>query len=603
MRGIHHKARPVRRLLRLPPRQDPAQQAPPRLVRELTHGRGAVLSLALVLALLSTIASLAVPWFVKDLITKLGRHESLVAVALLMAGCALGGAAASTASSYLLQRAGEAMILNLRSKAMTHGLRLPLRTVREQGTGTLVARVTSDAVLLRSLVDTGVVQLPVAGTTVVLTLGVMGYLDWVLAALTIGVFTAVGITVGWVVVRVRRNIVAQQTSLGALSQRFTAVLTSLATIKAYRAEDRTARALRDDAAELGQRALAGARLQSLLSPVMGLGQQIALVGVIVIGGARMASGDLSIPDFAAFLLYLMQLAGPVMLLVTGVNRIQSGFAARERFTTLLALEQEPDQAREAGPEMLPLPTVTAGPALALRDVHAGYDGSPALRGVTFAVPEVGLTALVGHSGAGKSTVLGLVERFLDADSGQVEIFGRDVQKWPLSALREQLAYVDQYFTLLEGRVRDNLLLGQQDPDAVPQKHIMAVLDAVGLRADIEALPQGLDTVIGRATDLSGGQRQRLALARGLLAPAPLLLLDEPTSQLDGINEQRLRTAMTTESRRRAVLVVAHRLSTVRHADHVVLLDRGQVVDAGGHDALMERCGAYRELVHSQSWAA
>ncbi|MEV0845474.1 ABC transporter ATP-binding protein [Streptomyces sp. NPDC049954] len=580
-----------------------ARRSAPGLVGELLRGRGTALSLALGLALLSTVASLAVPWFVKELITALGRHESLTSTACLMAGCALGGAAASAGSSYLLQRAGEAMILGLRSKAMSHGLRLPLSTVREQGAGTLVARVTSDAVLLRSLVDTGVVQLPVAATTVVLTLGVMGYLDWALAALTVGAFAGVGIAVGWIVVRVRRNVIAQQTSLGVLSQRFTAVLASLTTIKAYQAEERTARALHEDAAELGQRALTGARLQSWLSPVMGLGQQVALVGVIVVGGARLTSGALDIAAFAAFLLYLLQLTGPVMLLVTGVNRLQSGFAARERFTSLLSLEQEREQAQDHGEGRSLAVAAADRPALVLRDVHAGYDGNPALRGVSFGVPGRGLTALVGHSGAGKSTVLALVERFLDTDSGQVEVFGRDVRRWPLSALRSQVAYVDQSFTLLEGRIQDNVLLGHRDPGAVPREQVLAALDTVGLRADVEELPHGLDTVIGRATDLSGGQRQRLALARGLLSPAPLLLLDEPTSQLDGINEQRLRTAMTAASRQRAVLVVAHRLSTVRHADQVVLLDRGRVVDAGRHEVLMERCGPYRELVHSQSWAA
>ncbi|WP_370420614.1 ABC transporter ATP-binding protein [Streptomyces sp. QH1-20] len=550
---------------------------------------------ALVLALASTVGTLAVPWAVKELIARISDGGSLVGPVSIMAGFALGGAVASAVSAYLLERIGEGMIFRLRSEAMAHGLRLPLRTIRAEGSGTLVARITSDAVLLRSVVDVGVVQLPVAAATVLLTLGVMAYLDWVLAALTVGVFTLVGLAVGWVVVRVRRNLMAQQTFLGVLSQRFTAALGSLTTIKAYRAEERTAEQLSGDAAVLREKALKGARLQSLLSPVLGLGQQAALVSVIVVGGARITSGDLGIAEFAGFLLYLMQLVGPVMLMVTGVNRLQSGLAARDRFTSLLTLPAEEDAVASVGRAILP------GPALELNGVHFGYGGDPVLRGVSFTVQRTGLTAVVGHSGAGKTTVLSLVERFLEPDSGRVAVLGREVRHWPLGALRERIAFTDQAFTLLEGTVRENLTLGRSD--TAPDDELWAALAAVGLREDVAALADGLDTELGRATDLSGGQRQRLALARVVLSSAPLVLLDEPTSQLDSVNEQRLRDVMTRVAREQAVVVVAHRLSTVQHADQVVVMDHGRVVDAGRHAELMARCGVYRELVHSQAWVA
>lgn len=208
---------------------------------------------------------------------------------------------------------------------------------------------------------------------------------------------------------------------------------------------------------------------------------------------------------------------------------------------------------------------------------------------------------MGPSGAGKSTALALVDRFVRPSTGSVAVLGHDVRHWPLDALRARIAYVDQSFTLLEATARENLRLGRTGP--VGDAELAAALDAVGLAEDVARLPHGLDTVLGRESDLSGGQRQRLALARALLSDADIVLLDEPTSQLDGLNEQRFRSVVETLALTRTVVVVAHRLSTVQHARHVVMMDHGTVVDAGGHDVLLRRCPPYRELVASQAVAA
>ncbi|MCZ1001048.1 ABC transporter ATP-binding protein [Streptomyces mirabilis] len=187
---------------------------------------------------------------------------------------------------------------------------------------------------------------------------------------------------------------------------------------------------------------------------------------------------------------------------------------------------------------------------------------------------------------------------MHADAGRIRLLGHDVRAWPLPELRRRITYVDQQFTLLEGSVRENLQLGRGRPAA--DHDLAEALDAVGLREDVDALPDGLDTVLGRENDLSGGQRQRLALARALLTDADVVLLDEPTSQLDSINEKRFRHVVDDLAATRAVLVVAHRLSTVRHADHVVMVTAGALTDSGTHDDLMERCEPYRELVTSQT---
>lgn len=206
--------------------------------------------------------------------------------------------------------------------------------------------------------------------------------------------------------------------------------------------------------------------------------------------------------------------------------------------------------------------------------------------------------MVGLSGSGKSTVLGLVERFMDPQEGRVEVFGHGADQWPLADLRGRLAYVDQGATLLRDTVRNNLTIGREIP--VADEDLLRALRDVGLEEEITRLPDGLDTVLGGNHDLSGGQRQRLALARASLSDAPLVLLDEPSSQLDTLNELRLRRLVDEIGRDRAVLVVAHRISTVRHADHVIVMDGGQVTAEGRHDDLMRTSPMYAELVHGQA---
>ncbi|MFI6563641.1 ABC transporter ATP-binding protein [Streptomyces sp. NPDC050534] len=579
----------------------PAAQAV-RLGADIVHGNRLQLAVALLLALASTAGTLGVPLIMKDVIDAFARDESITVPALELAGVALGAALASAGSGYLLARIGEFMLLRLRRRVMAHTLALPLGTVRIQGAGNLVARVTSDALLLRAVIDVGLVQLPLAVLTVASTLAIMAVLDWMLVLVAVAAFAVAGAAIGFVVVRVKRNVVDQQEAIGGLAQRFTAHLAALATIKAYRSEGKSAERLGEDAAQLTGTSLTGARLQSLIGPVMGLGQQIALVSVIVGGGARMAHGHLTAPDFAAFLLYLLQLVTPVTMVATGIGRLQAGLAAKARFGELLALPRENDDDTASG---APVPEPVPGrPAVAFHEVGFSYAGSlapPVLTGLSFTAPRTGLTALVGPSGAGKSTALTLIDRFAPAGTGRIEVLGHDVRAWPLPELRRRVTYVDQQFTLLEGSVRDNLQLGRYRPPA--EEELTAALDAVGLREDVAALPDGLDTVLGRENDLSGGQRQRLALARALLTDAEIVLLDEPTSQLDSINELRFRHVVEELSATRAVLVVAHRLSTVRHADHVVMLDSGTVLDAATHPELMARCAPYRELVTTQALAS
>ncbi|MGW3950383.1 ABC transporter ATP-binding protein [Streptomyces sp. NPDC004752] len=583
---------------------------------------------AVLLALAATGATLAVPMVMRRIVQAYVGHQGVTGLVLLMTALALGGAVAAALSAFFLARAGEHTVLTVRQRVTAHALRLPLPEARRVGAGELVARVTSDSAQLRSVVDIGVTQLPMACLTAVATLIIMGFLDWVLLLIVVGTFSVAALAITAFVKGIRNSTSAQQAALGELAQRFTSALSALPTIKAHRAESQVASGIVRCAETAATAAVDAARRQAFVTPIMGLGQQFALVAVVMGSGIRLASGAIGVAEFAAFLLYLLQLVAPLSLLANGFARLQLGFAAGSRIEQILATPTEDARATApgrllAGPGEPRAETGHMPHAVQFEEVvfshsqdrsaqdrsaqdRSGQDrptqdrpgqDRPTLDGLSFTAPRRGITALVGASGVGKTTALDLVEGFLAPQAGTVRVLGRDVAQWSLDGLRAHVAYLDQTFALVEGTVRENLELGRRTP--LTDACLYEVLARVALDRAVADLPQGLDTVLGRAEDLSGGQRQRLALARTLLSDASVVLLDEPSSQLDGVNETRLREAVDELARDRAVIMVAHRVSTIRQADHIVMIDEGRRRDAGTHDELLDRCGPYRELVGGQ----
>ncbi|MGK4582155.1 ABC transporter ATP-binding protein [Kitasatospora sp. HPMI-4] len=574
-----------------------------RILREMAAGRGGQVVLIAVLSVASTGATLALPMLVGKLIAAIQQGHGLTLWALAMVGVGLGTAVSGAVAAYLLSRMGQRLLCRLRIRTMDHALRLPTSNVREEGPGGMVARVTADAARLKAVIDIGPIQLPMAGATVIGTLIIMGIMDWVLLLITVAAFlVAAGVVVA-VVKGLRRKYAIVGEEVGALAQHFAAAVQAVTIIKAYRAERTVAGELARSAERVAGHEIDAARMESLMVPVINLGQQIALVSVVIGGGARMIDGHLSLSDFVAFLLYLLQLTAPLIMAASGVNGLQVGLVARQRFDDFFALPRE-----AGGPAGESVPRPATGhdapegtPAVRFDKVSFSYGPTPVLRETDLVVPGRGLTAMVGLSGSGKTTALGLIERFVTEDSGSVRIFGREAADWPLDELRGRMAYVDQASTLLQDTVRSNLQLGQDT--ALPDESLYEALEKVGLADEIRRLPDGLETVLGGANDLSGGQRQRLALARAVLSDARLVLLDEPSSQLDSINEQKLRDVVDTLAAGRAVLVVAHRISTVQHADHVIVLDGGRLVGQGTHDELLRDCPNYADLVSGQMLSA
>ena len=550
------------------------------------------LELVAALTVVGSVLALASPLLTREVLDAVRDGRPTGRAVLLLLASVVGGALVGGFERYLLQRTAEGVVLGARTGLAAHLLRLPVAEHDARRSGDLLSRVGADTTQLHAAVTSGLFQLA-SGTVIVSGAVVaMALLDPSLLAVTL---LSVGVAIGLVVSvsrRVRLLSTLAQARVGDMTSAVERSLGAVRTIRASSAEERETAAVAGSARAAYDAGLRAARLSALVSPASSLAVQGSFLLVLALGGARVARGDLTVADLVAFVLYLFLLVLPLAQALQAWTTLQAGLGALQRVEEIRALPAED----AGGPE--PVVLDPAAPLLELRNVDFAYAaGGPVLSGVSFTIPRGTRTALVGPSGAGKSTVLALVERFYDVTAGSLLVGGTDVRALPRTQLRELLGYVEQEAPALAGSLRDNLLLAAPGATEV---ELQAVVDAVNLRELVDRAPDGLDSEVGDGgVLLSGGERQRLAIARSLLSAPPLLLLDEPTSNLDSRNEVALRAAVDAVARDRTLLVVAHRLSTVVDADQIVVLEGGRVVAVGRHAELLETSPLYRELAAHQ----
>jgi len=586
------------------------------LLPYLAEHRG-VLAVVIALSLVGAGASLLQPLLVSQVIGLVQKGQSLGMLVWALVGLVLAAALISGIQHYLLQRTGTSVVLSARRQLVQRMLRLPIAEFDQRRTGDLVSRVGSDSTLLYAVVTQGLVDAIGGAVLFIGALIAMLVIDPVLLGLTVLV---IGVSIAAVVLlsrRVRTASRQQQEKVGDLAAAVERSISAIRTVRASNATTRETDAVVEDAVGAYHAGVRVAKISALIVPLSAIALQVSLLVVIGVGGYRVASGALTIASLVAFILFLFMLIAPLGNAFGALTSVNQALGALGRIQEIIAIpsEDEHDDALE------PTAPVTTDAAIAFDDVRFSYpesahkterekaiaaavgeDALPprdteVLHGVSFEVPRGSRVALVGPSGAGKSTILALIERFYDPTAGVVRIGGLDVRGIPRETLRGQIGYVEQDAPVLAGTLRDNLTLSS--PDATDEQ-CRAVLHSVNLDEVLERNELGLDAPVGESgVMLSGGERQRLAIARALLAAPPILLLDEATASLDGLNEQLLREAIDAVAANRTLLVIAHRLSTVVDSDRIIVLDHGKVVGVGTHSELVVSTPLYKDLAKHQ----
>ncbi|MFF9210764.1 MULTISPECIES: ABC transporter ATP-binding protein [unclassified Streptomyces] len=582
----------------------------------LTAGHRTAIAVASVLTLVGSALGLAQPLVARQVVDASGRGHVIWPLLVLLGALFVVEAATGAAGRFLLERMGEGVVRQLRLGLVGRLLRLEMREYDRHRGADLISRVTADTTLLREVVSQALVDLVTGSLVAAGAIALMAWLDLLLLFLVAVTVAVAAVLVASLLAGIRHASEQMQGSVGAIAAGLERALSALPMVRVHRAEEREAAGIgaRVDAAYgAGVRT---AKLAAVMSSAVELAVQGSFLIVLVVGGLRVNGRAGSLGDLVAFLLYASYLVLPLSSVFRAVGLVQRGMGAYQRIDEALRLPVEPaagpaakDRApapRPSGPSTGHGTSTGTGtgrppherPVLALRDVHFGYDPRrPVLRGVSFSVPQRRHVALVGRSGAGKSTVFALVARFYEPDAGALFFQGRPATGLTRDACRRRIALVDQNTHVVHGTLRDNITYAV--PDATDAE-IRRVIELARLEEVVDRLPGGLSAVVGEhGGTLSGGERQRVALARALLARPALLLLDEPTSHLDAINEAALTTVMKDVAQECALLVIAHRLSTVQHADHIVVLEDGRTTAGGRHEELLAGNALYRELADSQ----
>lgn len=580
------------------------------------------------LSIVGALASLAQPLLVSQVITVVEAGDPLGGIVWALIALVVVSGIITGYQHYLLQRTGEGVVLSSRKKLIAKLLHLPIAEFDTRRTGDLVSRVGSDTTMLRAVLTQGLVEAVGGAVTFVGALIAMLVIDPVLLGLTVLVIAIAVTTVTLLSARVREASHAAQEKVGDVAASVERAISSVRTIRAAGATERELADVSAEAEGAWRMGVQVAKISALIVPIAGIAMQVSFLVVLGVGGFRVASGAITVANLVAFILFLFMMILPLGQAFGAITSVNQALGALGRIQEILDLPDEDAFDRELAPLAVIVgpanesvrpdapavefdgvhfayattsPSDPADPGNDTADAHAPEpsvtERQPVLRGVSFQVPRGQRIALVGPSGAGKSTILALIERFYDPSVGAVRLGGLDLRSLDRGELRAQIGYVEQDAPVLAGSLRDNLRLGSPEASDAECEH---VLRAVNLGAVLERDPAGLDAAVGEdGIMLSGGERQRLAIARALLAAPPILLLDESTSSLDGVNERMMREAIDQVAAGRTLIVIAHRLSTVIDSDRIVVLDGGRVIGEGTHAELVEQVPLYRELAEHQ----
>ncbi|WP_020590994.1 ABC transporter ATP-binding protein [Kiloniella laminariae] len=520
------------------------------------------------------------------------QADLLVPISLGVVAIFVVKGVATYAQTMLMQRVGLEIIATIQEQLFRKLMRADLAYFHEESPGNLVSRFLNDANMLKGVVSNTLTSIGKDTLTAAGLIGMMFYQDWILASVAFAAFPTAILPIAKTGRRIRKVSNNTQESLGLLTTRLDEAFQGIRHVKAYNMEEHETRRVSAVIHKVLNLNIKSARTSSLLSPIMETLGGIAIAVVILYGGNEVIQGTKDPGSFFAFITALLLAYEPIKKLSKLNASMQAGLASAHRVYAVL--DSQPDI--QDAPNAKPL-TIKKGEVLFNNVTFKYSDEAPALQHINLHAPANKTIALVGASGAGKTSILNLIPRFYDVSEGSITLDGQDVRGATLESLRQSIALVSQEIQLFDDSIRANIAYGNT---AASEEEIITAARNAHAHDFISSLPEGYDTLVGpRGSRLSGGQRQRVAIARAMIKNAPILLLDEATSALDTESERHVQDALKILMEGRTTLVIAHRLSTVIDADIIYVMDRGKIIEQGSHSELLEKDGAYARLYSLQ----
>ena len=545
------------------------------------------------------------PWLFKGVVDDVLISRDLMSLNLIcfaVVGIFAGKAVTTYWQQVLMNRVGQSVVMDLRVLLYDHMQRMSLRTLYASRVGELMSRITGDVATLQNLVTSTAVDLVLNGMTFLGMFAFILYINWRLTLLIVLVLPAVAWMLSFAARRLRRaghNVQERLADLTAIAQE---AFSAIRVVRSFATEDQERERFARGNMENFRALLQAVSIQAFLAGVIEVFMICALAVVFWFGGRSVIGGSLSPGELVSFIGYIAFMVQPIRSVMNHMNSLQTGLAAAERIFAMLDVPvEEPARSRHEEPGRLKGEVV-------FEDVHFSYvEGQEILRGIDLRVSPGERVALVGPTGSGKSTLVDLIPRFYDPTAGRVLLDGRDVRTLLLAPLRRQIGIVPQECVLMRGSIAFNIAYGLAEDgeelfrDAALMERVREAARVADIDGFIEGLPGGYASEVGeRGVTLSGGQRQRIAIARAIIRDPRILILDEATSSLDLAVERQVQEAMDRAMAGRTSFVIAHRLSTVRSADRILVLKDGAFVQEGTHDALLASGGLYAELYRLQS---
>jgi subfamily B ATP-binding cassette protein MsbA len=550
---------------------------------------------AIICMLLTSATTAALAYLVKPAIDQIfitGNSAMLRLIPLAAIGVSLFRGVGMFGQDYFLSRVAQGLVKELRDKLYTRISALPLSFFHEKKTGVLMSRITYDVNLIRMVVSNSITSMVSDVGTLVCLLAVTFYQIWQLALVAFVVLPVAFYPIATLGRRVRKISRRSQERVGDMNSFLHETFLGNKIVKAFgREEYETARFYKKSAA-LFANEMKNTIVKALTSPIVETLSGLGIALVIWFGGSQVVSGVYTTGTFMSFLAAVMMMYSPAKRLSKLNAQIQQGLSAVDRVYEILETESDIREAPDA------VEFKRNNHRVVFQDVCFSYDGrEPVLTDINLDVAPGEVIAIVGASGGGKTTLVNLIPRFYDVSSGAVLIDGLDIRKATISSLRKQIAIVTQEPILFNNTIRDNIVYG--NPDATEEDIARAAVDSYA-HDFVLGFPEQFDTVIGElGARLSGGQKQRLCIARALIKDAPILILDEATSSLDTEAEAIVQKALANLMKGRTTFVIAHRLSTVSHADRVIVISNGKIVEQGKHEELLALGGDYCRLCQMQ----